>query len=426
MKLLQRDIVAQIKGWLDKPEIIVLLGARQVGKSSIMQLIMQDMEQDSFIYLDLEDSYNLEIVSSVDKFLDYIKLKTSIVKKKINVFIDEFQYMEDPSRFLKILHDHYPEFKLIISGSSSFEMQKRFSDALTGRKIVFTVYPLNFAEYLIFKNNEYKNIKSEINLRKILENYQTAEKASVITQKMLPLLEDHIIFGGYPLPTLTQDIESRLLRLKEVHNTYIQKDIKDLARIENVLQFNRLVSFLSLQIAGLLNLNEVSKEVGLNRQRLEHYLFILEKTFVLYLLKPFYTNQQKEITKMPKLFFNDTGLRNMNINDTRVLNLRDDKGKLAENFFLQEIMKKQKVTEKFHYWRTKQKKEVDFVIIENKKPMPVEIKYQRFTEPELSSSLRAFIEVFHSELAIVVTRDYLDRIRYKDKTEVLFIPLWMV
>lgn len=424
INLLPREIVDSIKKWFGKPEIIVLLGARQVGKSCIMKLLMQGMSENEYIYFDLEDTYNLELVSSVDRFLGYLKAQKLNSKKRIKVFIDEFQYLPEPAKFLKLIHDHHQEIKLIISGSSSFEIRKRFTDALTGRKIVFTIYPLNFNEYLLFRNSQYVQIKKQIDLNTALSDFNKARELHTLTSKMRASSEDFMIYGGYPLPSLTEDTEDRVLRLKEIHNAYIQKDIKDLAKLENIPEFNRLVSFLSVQNGSLLNLNEVSKETGITRRHLEKYIFLLENTFVLHLLKPFYRNRQKELTKMPKMFFLDTGLRNININDIRDLNKREDAGILAENFFLGEFLKKRKTLVDIYHWRTKQQQEVDFVLVENRKPVPVEIKYQRFVKPTVSSSLLNFIERFKPEKAIVVTRDYLDKM--KIKTEVYFIPSWMI
>ncbi|HEX7320668.1 MAG TPA: ATP-binding protein [bacterium] len=422
--LLPRDILGPIKKWLDKPEIIVLLGARQVGKSSIMKLLMREMTDDECIYLDLEDTYNLQIVSGVDKFLEYLSTQKLHPKKRIKVFIDEFQYLPEPAKFLKLIHDHHQEIKLIISGSSSFEIRKKFTDALTGRKIVFTIYPLSFTEYLAFKKSPYRENKESIDLFRILRHFDLAKAQHLLTPKIQPVLEDFIIYGGYPLPSLTNETEARILRLKEIHNTYVQKDIKDLAKLENIPQFNRLIMFLSVQNGSLLNLNEVGKETGIKRRHLEKYLFLLEKTFVINTLRPYYRNRQKEITKMPKLYFGDTGLRNININDTRSLDKREDAGCLAETFFYSEFLKKRMSLTDINFWRDKQQHEVDFVLVENRVPMPVEIKFQRFTKPDVPPSLKNFMEKFKPKRAVVITRDYLDRI--KIKTEIYFIPLWMI
>ena len=423
MKLFNRDIAAAIEKWLDKPEIIVLLGARQVGKTSIMKLLMQKLKSGEYLYFDLEDTDNIRILGEVNTFLDYISAK-GLGKKKIKVFIDEFQYLPHPAKFLKIIHDHHPNIKLIISGSSSFEIRKKFTDALTGRKVVFLVRPLSFREYLTFRKNEFAEVKKTLFLKNIIANFRKMKKYGVLSPKILPLYEDFIIFGGYPLPTLTIETENKIMRLKEVHNTYIQKDIKDLAKIENVAQFNRLVSFLSVQAGGMLNINTVGKEVGISRRHLERFIFILEKTFVLDLLKPFFTNRQKEIIKMPKLYFSDTGMRNVNIDDIRPLDVRPDKGALAENAFYQEMLKRKTPLEEIYYWRTKEHHEIDFVLMENRTVFPVEIKYQRFKKPEISTSMHVFIDRFSPPKAVIVTRDFFHKAKI-NRTELFFIPLWM-
>ncbi|MEW6685631.1 MAG: ATP-binding protein [Candidatus Edwardsbacteria bacterium] len=425
MRLFSREIIDCVKKWLGKPEIIILLGARQVGKTCVMKLLMQELKPNEYLYFDLEDTYNLQILNNVESFLDYISAKGVNKVKKLKVFIDEFQYLPQPGKFLKIIHDHHPQIKLIVSGSSSFEIRRKFTDALTGRKVVLSVYPLTFREYLIFKQSKFAEIKDEVFFKKIITNFEKVKKYHVFTPKMVPAFEDFMIFGGYPLPTLTKENEHKIMRLKEIHNTYIQKDIKDLAKIERIVQFNRLVSYLAVQIGGLLNLNESCKEIGISRRHLEKFIFILEKTFVLNLLKPFFTNRQKEITKMPKVFFSDNGLRNININDVRPLNLRQDKGALAENTFFQEILKKKEPLQELYYWRTKERHEVDFIILRNRSPIPVEIKYQRFKGPEISTSLRAFIYRFSPTQAVIITRDFLHKIKFA-KTEVFFVPLWMI
>ena len=166
--LLPREIIGSIKKWVDTPEIIVLLGARQVGKSSIMHLLMQEMVEEEYAYFDLEDTFSLEIMTNVDKFLAYLQTRKLNHKKRTKVFIDEFQYLPEPAKFLKLIHDHHQEIKLIISGSSSFEIRRKFTDALTGRKVVFTIHPLSFAEYLQFKKSQYQQNKRQIDLPKIL------------------------------------------------------------------------------------------------------------------------------------------------------------------------------------------------------------------------------------------------------------------
>ncbi|OIO01159.1 hypothetical protein COY52_09810 [Candidatus Desantisbacteria bacterium CG_4_10_14_0_8_um_filter_48_22] len=423
MELLDREIIDKIKPWLDKPEIIVLLGARQVGKTSIMKIIAEKVPGKS-MYFDLEDTYNLNIFGSVDNFLSYLKSQGIDEKERTFVFIDEVQYLPRTSNFLKIIHDHYPNIKLLVSGSSSFDIKKKFSDSLTGRKIVFEIYPLSFAEFLKFKQSEYAKIKAGVNLHGVLENFEHFAALEIMTKKIAPLFEEYARFGGYPLPALTQREEERVLRLKEIHNTYIQKDIKDLARIENILEFNKFVSYLAVQISNLLNINEVTKEAGISRRTAERYISILEKTFVLNLVKPFYKNRQKEITKMAKLYFTDNGLRNVNIGDIRPLEVRQDKGALLENTFYMELIRNKEPLEEIYFWRAKDKNEVDFIISKSRELVPLEVKYQNFKLPSIPNSLKSFIAKYSPPKAVILTKDYIQKTAYL-KTEVYFMPLWM-
>lgn len=425
MALIDRDIIGRIKPWLDKPEIIVLIGARQVGKTSLMKLLMRQMQAGEYLYLDLEDIYNLRLLSDVTTFLDNLKAKGLDKVRRPKVFIDEIQYLPDPARFLKVLHDHYPNIKLIVSGSSAFDMRRKFSEGLTGRKIVFEIPPLNFKEFLCFRASPYRAIKENVSFKKAIKDFAAVKPFHTQTPQMVKPFEEFVIFGGYPLPALTTKYDERIARLKEIHNTYIQKDIRDLAKIENLFEFNKLVSFLAVQISGLFNYHEVSKELGLNRRDLKKYTAILEKTYVVNWLKPFYKNRQKELTKMAKLFFLDTGLRNINISDMRSLDLRPDKGALVENACFQELLKQKEQLEELHFWRTKEKAEVDMILLKNREPLPIEVKYRRFTAEDIPFSLRVFIGKYAPEKAVVVTKDYFSRTRF-GKTQVLFIPAWML
>jgi predicted AAA+ superfamily ATPase len=174
----------------------------------------------------------------------------------------------------------------------------------------------------------------------------------------------------------------------------------------------------------LANLNEICKETAIKRRDLEKYITILEKTFILNLVKPFHMNRQKELTKMPKIFFSDTGLRNLNINDMRSLNIRPDKGALAENVFHQELIKQKATLEEVYFWRTKEKLEVDFIIVENRQLIPTEVKYQTMRSQDMPGPLRSFILKYRPKKAVVITKDYLSRTKLQ-RTEILFIPLWM-
>lgn len=420
--LIPRDITVQVQKWMFEREILLLLGARQVGKTSILKLLMQDLKGQPVFYFDLENTFDLELCAIPEHFTANL-LSRGASEERLNLcFIDEIQYHPDPTKFLKLIHDHYPWIKLIVTGSSSFGIRKKFRDALTGRKQVFAVYPLNFKEFLKFKKSPLEEVKKQVNLRAVVADFGEFRKYQTLTYQMLPLWEEFMVMGGFPYPTLTFDTEMRRARLREIYNSYIQKDIKDWAHIDDVLQFNKLVNLLALQIGNLLKMEEVGRELRLPNAKLSDYLLLLENTFIVSRVRPYHTNRRKELTKMPKLFFYDNGLRNTSLRDYRPPDIRPDKGALAENLCFTELVKR---AEEIYFWRTWDKKEVDFVLREEDGSLlSIEVKYT--AQPVLiPSSLKGFIRHYEPRTAVVLTKDYMNVTKLND-TKVFFVPMWMM
>ncbi len=405
---------------------MVLLGARQVGKTSILQLLQNHLSNEPSFYFDLESTFDLAHTISPQHFVDYLAGKGMAAERRTYCFIDEIQYHPDPSKFLKVLHDHHPHLKLIVSGSSSFAIRQKFKDALTGRKQVFQVTPLGFEEFLRFKDHPTHSIKASLRLDTILKDFEAARKFNTLTQEMLPLWEEFVIYGGYPLPTLSIDTAMKQARLREIYNSYVQKDIKDLARIDDVVQFNHLVNHLAVQISQMFKSDEVSKEVKLPVSRLNNYLFLLENTFIISRLRPYHTNRQKELTKMPKLYFCDTGLRNTGLSDFRGLALRSDGGALAENACLLELSKSAAPGEAFFFWRTWDKNEIDFIRARGRNELlPIEVKYQTMPQPKVPPALKNFMRTYYCHTGVVVTKDCMEAVKENSST-IFFIPAWMI
>jgi len=239
--LIQREIISKIEKWLPEREIIVLIGARQVGKTSILKLLKEHLQKEITFYFDLEDSFDLQICAEPNNFINNILSKGAKEDRTNYCFIDEIQYHPEPTKFLKILHDHHPYVKLIVTGSSSLSIKSKFKDALTGRKQVFPIYPLNFLEFLRFKKSDFESVKKSLNLFNILSDFELYKKYAAVTLEILPLWEEFIVMGGYPLPSLTREQELKHARLREIFNSYIQRDIKDWARITDVLTFSKVV-----------------------------------------------------------------------------------------------------------------------------------------------------------------------------------------
>ncbi|MAG44670.1 hypothetical protein CL633_02170 [bacterium] len=399
-KFLNRTALGDIKKNLFDRDILVITGARQVGKTSIMHLLYRfliknkNINLQNILFFDLEDIQALEAIESYsfDEFAKYIMSQGSKNQTKF-VFIDEIQYLQSPSSLLKILHDHYPKIKLIVSGSSSLSLKQKFKDTLTGRKQVFVVNPLSFKEYCEFT--------------------QTGSKAK--------RFDDFAVWGGYPEAVLINDPEKRAAKLREIHSSYIKKDIKDLMGIENVSGFNKLVDLLAHQIGNLINIDELANSSGLARDTVSKYLLILENTFVIQLVYPYFTNKRKEITKMPKVYFNDIGLRNTIVKSLNVLEQRADKGAIVENVIFNELIKNKKPDQEIKFWRTQAKQEVDF-ILESLEVMPIEVKYQSFKKVKIPLGIKSFIKNYNSKNAVIFTKNF-KKVFNQNKTQFNFLPV---
>ena len=356
-KLYKRTVLDKILPYLNTRDVIVIQGARQTGKTSLLKLLISCLKDETHFFMDLEDSRYLDICEEgCASVLEYLKLKGISTDKRLFLFIDEIQYLSNPSSFLKIMHDHYGQVKLIVSGSSSFEIRSKFKDSLVGRTVTFELFPLSFEEFLIFKEKKY--------------NLKEAGSSSVLSKELSRLYSEYALFGDYPKIVLADSGEKKEAYLQQIIDTYIKKDIRDLAKIRDIVKFNKFISALSAQSGQLININELSGTTGLARKTIEHYLFILENTYIIKLLFPYSRNIRSELYKTPKIFFYDTGLLHL-------LHLKMIPtvltGHAFETSVFSEFIKNTKRDTLF-YWRTQDKKEIDFIYTGSGKAIPFEVK----------------------------------------------------
>ena len=263
-------------------------GARQVGKTHILYFIQDYLlkKSERTYYLDLEDSRNLEVLDGgVDSFLQHLGSNGFNLKDQAFILIDEIQYMKSPSPFLKLMADHHKNFRLIVSGSSSFDIKSKFTNSLVGRTVEFEVFPLSFSEFLRFK---------EVNTTFIdtLTNYY----------------REYMAFGGYPKVVLENEVIKKEKHLQQIIDKYVKKDISDLAKIDDISKFNNLLKVLASQSGQLVNNTQLSNVCNLATATIKNYLSILEETYILKLVYPFSSSAKVEVVKSPKVFFYDTGL----------------------------------------------------------------------------------------------------------------------
>jgi len=360
-KLLKRSIVDEIVKYLDTDDVVVLHGARQVGKTHILYWLKKYLEEkgNKPYYIDLEDSRMVRVLNlGVAEFIKLLKEEgywTDDEKNKTYVFIDEIQYLENPSEFLKLIVDHHKNIKLVVSGSSSFEIKNKFKDSLVGRTVNFEIFTLSFEEFLSFKNYHWDG------------KISVTEKK---TNELRLLFEEYVLFGGYPKVVLANEIEVREKYLQQIADTYVKKDIRDLAKVKDIDKFNKLMEVLASQSGQLLNAAELSNTCNISKQTIEKYLFILENTYILKLVKPFHKNIRSELFKTPKIFFYDSGLMQI----LWLKNLQKEIiGSVFETAVFAELVKKYGRKNVF-YWRTKDKKEIDFILKKRDNNVPIEVK----------------------------------------------------
>ena len=428
MEYFKRKLQERIQPWLDRPDIIVIMGARQVGKTSLLELLKDDVKKrwgssKNILTFNLEDADQLAALNRNPKyFKEYCIFSGADPDKTSVVMIDEIQYLNDPSHFLKYLADLEPSLKLIVTGSTSITI-KRFKDGLTGRKKSFTLFPLDFQEFLLFKENKTLSSVLEkfhfknLDLKKIEIN---SDRIEPFNKEMQVLFEEYILYGGYPKVVLARSGDEKLEELREIFETYELKDVNILFDVANISAFRNLFKLLAGSVGGLLNVNELSATLGIGRDTVKRYLSVLENSFIVHMLPTFHSNIRKELTKMPKMFFMDTGLRNFALKNFTELGFRTDKGALFENAIFGELYKNLAVIEQLYFWRTISKTEVDFILT-GEQNVAIEVKFTPKIGFKQPSGLKAFGKTYTDFEKVVVTNGPFIR-----NNDLLFMPGWMI
>jgi len=372
--LYSRKILEDIKRILPKEEIVILTGGRQVGKTSLLLLIKNFLEDQGEVchYFNLE---NPDYLTSFNSHPFKIFEVLPQMKRKQVVFIDEIQYLDDPTNFLKLLYDEKrAQIRIIVSGSSAFYIDKKFKDSLAGRKFLFEVYTLNFREFLIFHKKEDLLTQSRAYERK----------------ELLLLWDQYLTYGGYPKVVLEPKEEIKRMILEEIGSSYIKKDIAD-AGIKNTEKYFMLLKILAAQTGDLVNSQELANTLNVTHKTIEEYLYVIRKSYQVAWVKPFFRNLRKELTKMPKVYFYDLGLRNFFLNNYASIEERFDKGAYLENIVYRELLGCVKNSDKIKFWRTQTKKEVDFVV--DNKAFEVKFDRQKIREKHYEEFQRAYSDI---------------------------------
>ena len=421
--MIVRKFLSKIISELGSRELVFLLGTRQVGKTTLSKLIAQESDFRNIYFFDFEDKEYRELFNtvSIKKLEQIFKLEAIDIEQKNLIIFDEIQLLDDPSNMLKLIYDHFPTVKIIATGSSSLEIKAKFSDSLAGRKRVYKIEPLDFDEFLLFKKEE-----KLLRLRKMFK--EEKEKLSMIsimksqTPRFLELLEEYLIYGGYPEVVLLGSREEKIVKLDSIASSYIQKDIKDLANIENIDGYNKLIKYLSINIGNMINLSSISTAIGLSLPTVKKYINLLQETFIIDELKPFFRNKNKEISKNGKIFFKDIGVRNLQIKNFNTLSYRTDVGELYENYVFNQL-DSQEILSSLYMYRTQSKTEIDFVRIKESVVSLYEVKSG--SNHKIPKAIIEFEKRYSDEFLkidkFVINRDILDF-----KQGVFFVPAFLL
>lgn len=326
--MIKRAIQQNIENRLFKGKIIIIYGARQVGKTTLIKEIQKKHEKDS-IYLNCDEP---DIMRSLtDATSTEIK---AVFGNSSLIFIDEAQRVKNIGLTLKLAHDTFKDIQIVATGSSSFELSNQISEPLTGRAHEFHLYPVSFEE---------------------LSNYHSERNAK-------RLLEHTIIYGTYPEVVIHHTDPKDII--KNITHGYLYKDVLAYQNIKRADALEKLLQALALQIGCEVSYNELADSVGISKKTIEQYIQLLEKGFIVFRLRPLHRNARNELKKLRKVYFWDTGIRNALINNFNSFAVRQDIGALWENFLVSERIKlnhnnlKQPAT---YFWRTHQGHELDYV-----------------------------------------------------------------
>lgn len=326
--MIKRILQEKIESCFFKKKAVIIHGARQVGKTTLIQEIQKKFNGDS-LYLNCDEP---DLRASLTEVTS-TELKNMIGSKKI-VFMDEAQRVKNIGITIKLMVDNFPDLQVVATGSSSLDLADKIVEPLTGRKYEFHLFPFSLVEL--------RQKYSLIEIRRILER--------------------RIVMGMYPEIEEKPD-EDRML-LKSLTSSYLYKDVLQYQDIRRPELLEKLLTALALQIGNQLSYNELANLLGVAKQTISNYIQLLEKSYVIFRLSPFSRNLRNELTRLRKIYFYDTGIRNALINNFNGLYLRQDVGALWENFMICERMKRNAnngLSVNSYFWRTHSQQEMDYL-----------------------------------------------------------------
>lgn len=371
--MISRHLTKKIQKSLNKGKIIIIYGPRQVGKTT---LVRQFLNPDTVYYnFDQDESRSGFEQANLERLATFVKPYKTII-------IDEAQRLPNSGLILKILIDNYPEKNFIVTGSSSLDLSTSIAEPLTGRHISYMLFPMSYREYMQDKN--------PVERRELMETI--------------------LIYGSYPEIIVASGVAEKKEKNQAIAESYLFKDIFMLDGIKNSASLKLIVQSLALQLGNEVSLQELSRFSHIDVKTVKRYIDLLEKTFVIFSLPPYFTNKRKSISRLKKYYFYDTGIRNALIRNFNPLNLRTDVGALWENFCMVERMKRNQehdYSPLSYFWRSYTHHEIDLVEDYGGELHGFECKW---TKDTISKSAKtAFCEDTGSRDVLVVYKENVEK-----------------
>ena len=368
--MIRRSLQKVIENDMFRGKAIVVIGARQVGKSTLFRMILEHRDEET-LRMNCDEPEARALLTDADTS----DLKLLIGTNRI-VMIDEAQSVPGIGMTLKRITDNFPDVQLLVTGSSSFELQNRLNEPLTGRKFEYNLFPISSAE--IYASEGLLSVR--------------------------PTLERRLIYGSYP-EVFSRPEESRKI-LMDITGSYLYKDLLAIEDIRRPVLLEKLLTALALQLSSEVSYNELAQTIGTDNKTVEKYIDLLEKCFVVFRLNGFNRNLRTELKKSKKVYFYDNGIRNAILQNFAPLSMRQDTGALWENFVISERIKLNHYAGNFvksYFWRTTQQQEIDYVEEKDGRFTLFEMKFN----PRKSSTKlpKAFLETYDVDKTAVITPD---------------------
>lgn len=368
--MIQRTLQTVIAKYIGKGKAILLVGARQVGKSTLFRLLTDSMAS-PVLWLNCDQSTTQTLLTNPS----LMDLRMLIATNK-TIVIDEAQRVENIGLTLKLITDNFPEVQLLVTGSSSLGLHDRLNEPLTGRKIEYFLFPIS------------------------TEEIYRAEGVIAVKER----LPKRLIYGSYPDVLYGALPQEKALR--ELAESYLYKDVLEIEGLRKPAVLQKLLTALALQVGSEVSYNELSRTVGVDSKTIEKYIDILEKCFIVFRLNSYSRNLRTELTKGKKIYFYDLGIRNAILSNFSPIDMRMDIGALWENFFIVERMKYNHYADRAvntYFWRTSDKQEIDYIEESNGELHLFEMKWN--AKKQNTKIPNQFLNTYHPAHSDIITPD---------------------